>query len=610
MNMHQDDSAVQDPYRGVSLVLLAAAILGMTAAFVGGIKLTNPAMLASGITLGLAASILAGILKVQAARTNPPQSEDAALAADTVSAAAFDEGSEEAARAPVESAVKSHRRSPLLPPIKREALRLWRWIEKFKINLRAVTAFAWSTAIVILLMHRAKAQAPPLRWVVIAFLFSIVATGLAVVAARYLENIDPVLFPESVGLCRGARVTGWILVVTALSVVLQWAKLNSIVQALYFAILIANAATCYGLLRTKRLKKTDRKIFSLDFALLSVLGRRPNILASALDAAEQQLGIDLRSTWALTIVRRTLEPLLICLCLVGWLSTSLTVVGVDEQGLVERLGVPQAGRPLAPGLHLHGPWPIDRVFQVPMARILDVQVGHEGEEAEGPENVLWAVEHAPNEYTLVLGNGRDLITVDADVQYQIVDAHAWRYNCQNSEDALRAIAYRAVMRSTVNLTLTEAVSQNISVLTAKMRAMVQKDADDMGLGVHILAYTVGGMHPPVPVAPAYEAVVSAQLAAGTAAINAQAFRNRTVPAAQSEVIAGENSARAEGAQALALAAGQAWSFRALESQYRAAPGEYFFRRRLETLEKDLHGHPYTVLDNRFMRDGGQVWQTH
>ena len=68
---------------------------------------------------------------------------------------------------------------------------------------------------------------------------------------------------------------------------------------------------------------------------------------------------------------------------------------------------------------------------------------------------LWAVEHAPNEYTLVLGNGRDLITVDAAVQYRITDARAWRYNCQNPADALRAIAYRAVMISTVNRTLSE-----------------------------------------------------------------------------------------------------------------------------------------------------------
>jgi hypothetical protein len=71
MTLQHNLNAVQDPYRAVSLVLLVAAILGMWAAFVGGIKLTNPAMLASGITLGLAALILAGVLKAQAAHRNP-----------------------------------------------------------------------------------------------------------------------------------------------------------------------------------------------------------------------------------------------------------------------------------------------------------------------------------------------------------------------------------------------------------------------------------------------------------------------------------------------------------------------------------------------------------
>ena len=62
-----------------------------------------------------------------------------------------------------------------------------------------------------------------------------------------------------------------------------------------------------------------------------------------------------------------------------------------------------------------------------MLRVQTLEVGHEGEEGSGPENVLWAVEHAPNEYTLLLGNGRDLITIDAAVQFRIRDARAWRY---------------------------------------------------------------------------------------------------------------------------------------------------------------------------------------
>jgi regulator of protease activity HflC (stomatin/prohibitin superfamily) len=122
-----------------------------------------------------------------------------------------------------------------------------------------------------------------------------------------------------------------------------------------------------------------------------------------------------------------------------------------------------------------------------------------------------------------------------------------------------------------------------------------------------LGFTVGGMHPPVPVASDYEAVVSAELGKVTAAVYAQTYLNRTVPAAEASVIEDADSARAEGAEALGRAAGEAWSFRTLESQYRSAPEEYLFRRRLETLEDGLAGRGFTVVDSRIQRDGGELW---
>lgn len=176
-----------------------------------------------------------------------------------------------------------------------------------------------------------------------------------------------------------------------------------------------------------------------------------------------------------------------------------------------------------------------------MRQIQSLSVGHEGVEQPGPENVLWAQEHAANEYTLLLGNGRDLITVDAAVQYRIADARAWKYGTQNPADALRAIAYRTVMRSTVNRTLSEALSENVVTLTHNMRTTVQHDADALGLGVEVMGFTVGGMHPPVMVAPDYQAVVSAELRKVTAVVNAQVYRNETVPAAEASVLISEKS---------------------------------------------------------------------
>jgi regulator of protease activity HflC (stomatin/prohibitin superfamily) len=442
---------------------------------------------------------------------------------------------------------------------------------------------------------------------VACFALILAGAGLAATAASYLATVDPGRLPEAPGLSRGARVLAWLLVLAGAAVGLAWTGQTGAVRTLHLLVLAVDSVACVELSMGGHPVRAGRPGFPTDSRLLSVLGRRANPLASLVDAAETQLGIDLRSTWALTVIRRSAVPLGLGFVVLGWSSTALTVLGVEEQGLVERLGVPMDGPPLASGLHVHWPWPIDRVARIPVWRVQTLTVGHEGGEEGGPEDVLWARQHGSTEYTLLLGDGRDLIAVDAAVQFRISDPRAWRYRCQNPSDALRAIAYRAVMKSTVGRTLAEALSENVATLTAEMRALVQADADALGLGVEVVGFTVGGMHPPVRVAADYQAVVSAGLDKTTAAIDAQAYRNGIVPAAEAEVVAGGNAARADAAAARGRAAGEAWSFRVLESEYRAGPREYRFRRRLETLEAALAGRRFTVLDTRIQRDGGELW---
>lgn len=590
----------RDPYRGVILVLLTVALLGALGAFAGGLVLANPVLLDAALILILSTGILLGVSVAQSARLRPPKSDQRISVpapeeqADTSAPSQDPPGADDrdVKSAPANRVVAIGRRLRSLGAIG---------------EIRVVTATAGALAILSVLRRDAFPIPPAPLAAGIAAALCLVAAGLAATAARYLAGIAPARLPEAPGLCRGARVVAWVLVMSALSMGLAFAGLLIILGILHLAALTVAAAVCIGLFRVEPPEDGSVEAFPLNLGVLAILGSRANILASVLDAAESQLGIDLRSTWALALVRRSLEPIVIGLCLLGWLSTSLTVVGLAAQGLVERLGVPLGGAPLQPGLHVHWPWPVDRVFLIPVRRVQALTVGHEGEEAAGPEDVLWARQHAANEYTLLLGNGRDLITVDAAVQFRIADARAWRYNCQNPADALRAIAHRAVMRSTVNHTLSEALSENVVTLTGRMRDMVQQDADALGLGVETMAFTVGGMHPPVMVAPDYQAVVSAGLRKVTAIVNAQAYRNRTVPAAEAAVVKGANAALANGVETLARAAGEAWSFRTLQSQYRVAPGDYLFRRRLETLEKVLAGRRFTVVDARIQRDGGELW---
>jgi regulator of protease activity HflC (stomatin/prohibitin superfamily) len=588
----------REPYSGVILVLLAAALLGMAAILAASWKVANLVLLDTGVILLLSAGILVGVFTALTARGRAPQREN-----ETPDLLATAEAEPAVAKTPAGDGPQ------MLARLADARARIGAEVR----DLDSLAAVRVATAVMgvmgigfVLAVEPTFTPVSGLLFATIAG-FCLAAAGLALTAARYLGGIEPGRFPESPWLCRGSRVVAWVFVLAAVSMGLLWAGQSTLVRAIHFAIVGLAATVCFGLFTARHPKSEAPEVFPLTFPVLEIFGSRTNILGSILDAAEQRLGIDIRSTWALTVVRRSLEPLVISLVLVAWLSTALTVVGLEEQGLIEHFGVPAGGQALAPGLHLHWPFPIDRVFRLPVQRVQTTTVGHEGQEEGGPENVLWAVEHAANEYTLLLGNGRDLITVDAAVQYRIADSRAWRYHCQNPADALRAIAYRAVMRSTVNLTLSEALSENVATLTANMRQMVQQDADALGLGVEVVAFTVGGMHPPVAVASDYQAVVSAEISKVTAVVNAQVFRNQTVPATDAAVLTRLNTAQADGVRDLARAAGEAWSFRTLESQYRTEPQEYLFRRRLETMERNLAGRRFTVVDSRFQQDGGELW---
>jgi regulator of protease activity HflC (stomatin/prohibitin superfamily) len=159
----------------------------------------------------------------------------------------------------------------------------------------------------------------------------------------------------------------------------------------------------------------------------------------------------------------------------------------------------------------------------------------------------------------------------------------------------------------VNKTLADALSENVVALTRRMHAQVQQEADALGLGVQVLSFTVGGMHPPVDVAADYQAVNSAEVRKTTLLADAQSYRNGVIPRADAAAVAKTNLARADGADALGRATGEASSFLQLQSQYGANPQEFFFRRRLEQLEKNLTGRNFTVVDSRIQRDGGELW---
>ncbi|MEN0062263.1 MAG: protease modulator HflK [Myxococcota bacterium] len=444
--------------------------------------------------------------------------------------------------------------------------------------------------------------------------------GLAAyVGGRYAAGTDEL--PEGEALQRWTRLTLWAVGLVAVEAVLEmagWAQpwaVNTVARIMHLLVVGMGVEI---LVNSWQLNPPTAPLRGIDPLVLRWFFRRWNPLASVGDAVQMNLGVDLRTTWAIQFLRAAVEPMAVGVAVLGWLCTGLVQVGPEEVAIHERLGQPVSVQPLGPGLHVVAPWPLDRLRRVPVRRVITMMIGaehgeeeeeeEEGEEHhEGPENTLWARMHADEEYTLLLGNGRDLVTLDGLLHYRVSDPYTYLYGAQNPEEGLRAAAYEALTRRTVGRSLDAVLSENLSVFADEVVADIRKRATELDLGLEPVSFTLKGLHPPFAVALDYQAVVSAQIKQKTSVIRAQAERLQRVPKAKANAQLAVDEARAAEATRLAEAIGEAEAFRALVDRYRAAPALFRYRRRMQTLQANLAFRELTILDRRFEAQGGELW---
>ena len=411
------------------------------------------------------------------------------------------------------------------------------------------------------------------------------------------------------GLVKLCRIGSWLGLLGSASVFAQYFEIRSYETPVSIILLVVPGLIAtelllrglYGFIR----RPPAGSAFGSDLLIVRLLGSSYNPIQSLFNSIEDTFGVDVRSSWALGFMRRVSFPLIVGMGLFAWALSALVIVDESQLAVRERLGKVAAGEVLQPGLNVGLPWPFDRVQVVDTERVRTVPLGFSGQKTDA--DALWTQYHAAEEYNLLIGNGRDLVTINAELQYRISDIHDWVYGCQNPDEALETLAYRVIMEATVGRTLDEVLSKDIGSFSARMQKALQAQADQKNLGVELVALNLRGLHPPVVLATEYQSVIAAQLDRATYIIDAEAFRQGALPEAEAEAETSVRTAAADRVQRIASAKGEAIAFETLEAQYSANPGLYRFRRRIETLEKVLPEQSYHVIDSRIERDGGAVW---
>jgi regulator of protease activity HflC (stomatin/prohibitin superfamily) len=347
-------------------------------------------------------------------------------------------------------------------------------------------------------------------------------------------------------------------------------------------------------------------------------------------------GVDLSQSWVLAFALRALAPVGAALLLLAWLSTGVTILRIDERAVVERMGVP-AGV-IGPGLHVHLPWPWERVRPVelgvvhempivfsarPGGRVL-AELASAGEsdaaasmDAEAiPEPIadrLWDGSH-PGEASYLIASssggreGFQIVNVDLRVVFRVpdsaADALASVYGSSDAVSLIRASAGRLLVSHFATSTLDDLLGENRGAFVERFRADLQKQVEAFHAGIAIIGVVVEAIHPPPGAASAYHNVQASGIRADAMRFQSHARAFALRGAAQQDALRTVNASKAAAGEQVSVAEATKTSFEANTRSLRAGPDVFVFETWLAHLGPDLARAHLTIVDHRI--DGAQA----
>lgn len=256
----------------------------------------------------------------------------------------------------------------------------------------------------------------------------------------------------------------------------------------------------------------------------------------------------------------TLLP--IALILPGlWAISGFYTIGEGERGVITRLG--KYSHLVDPGLNWR-PALIDRLTAVNVASVKELAAT--GSMLTADENV---------------------VRVEMNVQYRVVDPVRYLYSVVNAEDSLRQAtdsALRGVIgRSTMDRVLTE----GRTIVRSETQREIEQTVLPYQMGLAVLDVNFQAARPPEEVKAAFDDAIAARENREQYVREAEAYANEVQPRANGKAQRILEDARAYKTRTVLEAEGESARFNKILPEYRAAPTITKQRLYLETMEKIL-----------------------
>ena len=303
------------------------------------------------------------------------------------------------------------------------------------------------------------------------------------------------------------------------------------------------------------------------------------------DTLEKYTGLSLKSLWSIKLTGAVLPGAVLFLAVLLFVSTCVYKVEPYEEAVVYRFGT-LSEMSVTQGLHFKLPYPIDKVEFYEVHRSKSVTVGYE---ATGADDNLWNGTHASEEYTLLTGNGNELVSANLKLNYHISNLTDYIKTSSEPERILTAFAYEAVLSHTAFTDLDTLMSVDRTGLSAELKKEINEQLSAAAVGVTVDEVILESIHPPVDIADVYQSVVSAAVKKTTLITNAEKEAANSVANAEKTAKTSVKDAEARQTEKISTARYDAAVFDAADEAYRQHPESFRLSKYLDTFVTAVKG---------------------
>ena len=255
------------------------------------------------------------------------------------------------------------------------------------------------------------------------------------------------------------------------------------------------------------------------------------------------------------------------------------IVDETENAVITRFGKYQ--ETVGAGLHFKLPFGIDKSYTVPVKVVQTEQFGFKTVKS-GRNNEY--INNIGTESTMLTGD-LNIVDVEWIIQYRIVDPKQWLFGVLEKEQTIRDIS-RSVINELVGdrAILSVMGSERTSIETLALD-MMNRNFDNLGLGISVIAVKLQNIVPPSGVQDAFEDVNKATQDMNRFINEGKEAYNAEIPKAQGEADRLLQVAQGYAAERVNMAKGDVARFNAVYEEYKRSPKVTKERIYLETMDE-------------------------